>query len=149
MDDELKVNSANFLLLPPPKKHRNVGWSKASPPCFLQRPLILSLRWIFRLEGRVSSGTRSGKYGECSGICCLPHQTGKYGTRPFYVVSGCRTVAHTHPAVSKNALGPVGIPLLRRLRRWAINPTLPKQVKAWGEGPLRPKDINKNCLPSG
>ena len=31
----------------------------------------------------------------------------------FYGGSGCRAVAHTHPAVSKNALGPVGIPLIR------------------------------------
>ena len=82
-----------------------------------------------------------------SGICCSPHRTGKYGTRPFYGGSGCRAVAHTHPAGSKNALGPVGIPLLGRLRRRAINPTLPKEVKAWGEGPLRPKDNNKKCLP--
>ncbi len=47
------------------------------------------------------------------GICCPPHQTGKYGTRPFYGGSGRRAVAHTRPAVSKNALGPVGIPLIR------------------------------------
>ena len=58
----------------------------------------------------------------------------------FYGGSGCRAVAHAHPAGSKNALGPVGIPLLGRLRRRAINSTLPKEVKAWGEGPLRPKD---------
>ena len=31
----------------------------------------------------------------------------------FYGGSRCRAVAHTHPAVSKNALGPVGIPLFR------------------------------------
>ena len=28
-----------------------------------------------------------------SDICCLPHLTGKYGTRPFYSGSGCRAVA--------------------------------------------------------
>ena len=75
-----------------------------------------------------------------SDICCSPHRTDKYGTRPFYGGSGSRAVAHAHPAGSKNALGPVGIPLLGRLGRRAINPTLPKEVKAWGEGPLRPKD---------
>ena len=29
------------------------------------------------------------------------------------------------------------------LRRRAINPTSPKGVKAWGEGPLRPKEISR------
>ena len=76
------------------------------------------------------------------GICCSPHRAGKYGTTPFYGGSGCRAIAHAHPAGSKNAFGPVGIPLLGRLRRRAINPTLLKEVKAWGEGPLRPKDKN-------
>ena len=89
------------------------------------------------------------QYRQCSGICCSPHRTSKYGTRPFYGESRCRAVAHAHPACSKNAFGPVGIPLLGRLRHRAINPTLLKEVKAWGEGPLRPKDIHKKCLPGG
>ena len=63
----------------------------------------------------------------------------------FFGGSGCRAVAHAHPAGSKNALGPVGIPLLGRLRRRAINPTLPKEVKAWREGPLRPPRLH--CHP--
>ena len=40
------------------------------------------------------------------GICCAPHLTGKYGTRPFYGGSGRRAVAHTRPAFSKNAYSP-------------------------------------------
>ncbi len=51
----------------------------------------------------------------CSGICCAPHLTGKYGTRPFYGGSGRRAVAHTRPAFPKNAYGPVGIVFVLRL----------------------------------
>ena len=56
---------------------------------------------------------RAAKKLRASGICCSPHRTGKYGTKPFYGGSGYRAVAHTHPAGSKYALGPVGIPLIR------------------------------------
>ena len=57
----------------------------------------------------------------------------------FYGGSGCRAVAHTHPAVSKNALGPVGIPLLGGAPGDKPNP--PEGDKSfWGDGPLRPKD---------
>ena len=41
------------------------------------------------------------------------------------------------PGISKNASDPIGINLKGRLRRWAINPTPPKRVKAWVDGPLR------------
>ena len=34
---------------------------------------------------------------------------------------------------------PSAFPFSERLRRRAINPTPPKRVKAWGEGPLRPE----------
>ena len=34
---------------------------------------------------------------------------------------------------------PSAFPFSGRLRRRAINPTPPKRVKAWGEGPLRPE----------
>ena len=58
--------------------------------------------------------------------------------------TGRRAVAHTRPAFPKNAYGPVGIPLvIGRLRCQAMNPTLPKEVKAWGEGLLRPKEISR------
>ena len=32
------------------------------------------------------------------GICCSPHLTGKWGTRPFLGGSGRRAIAHTRPA---------------------------------------------------
>ena len=47
------------------------------------------------------------------GIWCTPHLTGMYGTRPFLGGTGRRAVAHTRPEFAKNALGPVGIPLVR------------------------------------
>ena len=40
------------------------------------------------------------------------------------------------PGISQKCLG--------RLRRRAMNPTSPKGVKAWGEGPLRPKEPPKH-----
>ena len=49
--------------------------------------------------------------------------------------TGRRAVAHTRPEFAKNALGPVGIPPVRRR---AMNPTPSK-----GEGPLRPKAISR------
>ena len=40
---------------------------------------------------------------------------------------------------SKNASDPSAFLFSGRLRRRAINPTPPKMVKAWGDGPLRPE----------
>ena len=81
-------------------------------------------------------------YYSCSGICCAPHLTGKYGTRPFLCWVRTQGRSPHAPGISKNAYGPIGIPLIKgRLRRRAMNPTSPKGVKAWGEGPLRPKEI--------
>ena len=40
---------------------------------------------------------------------------------------------------SKNASAPLAFPFSGRFRRRAINPTPPKRVKAWGDGPLRPE----------
>ena len=39
---------------------------------------------------------------------------------------------------SKMPRTPSAFPFSGRLRRRAINPTSPKRVKAWGDGPLRP-----------
>ena len=67
---------------------------------------------------------------------------GQVWHKAFFGGSGCRAVAHTRPAFPKNAYGPVGIPLIRGASgAWRLNPTSPKGVKAWGEGPLRPKEI--------
>ena len=79
----------------------------------------------------------------CS-IWCTPYLTGMYGTRPFLGGTGRRAVAHTRPDFAKNALGPVGIPLVRGASgagQWTQPPR--KGVKAWGEGPLRPKEISR------
>ena len=49
------------------------------------------------------------------------------------------------PGISKKYLRPRRhSPYKGRLRRRAINPTSPKRVKAWGEGPLRLKEISRN-----
>ena len=40
---------------------------------------------------------------------------------------------------SKNALDPSALPFSGHFRRRAINPSPPKRVKAWGDGPLRPE----------
>ena len=55
---------------------------------------------------------------------------------------GCegRAVAYTRPAFPKMPTAPSAFPWLGAPQE--INPTLPKEVKAWGEGPLRPKEIS-------
>ena len=45
----------------------------------------------------------------------------------------------TREAVPKMPRTPSAFPFSGRLRRRAINPTPPKRVKAWGDGPLRPE----------
>ena len=75
----------------------------------------------------------SAKY---CGICYSPDLTSKCGTRPFFGGTGRKAVAHTRPGVSQKSLRPHRhSPYYGRLRRRAINPTLPKEVKTWGEGP--------------
>ena len=63
----------------------------------------------------------------------------EYGTRPFlrWVLSQGRSP--TRQAVPKMPQTPSAFPFSGRLRRRAINPTPPKRVKAWGDGPLRPE----------
>ena len=63
----------------------------------------------------------------------------EYGTRPFlrWVLSQGRSP--TRQAVPKMPRTPSAFPFSGRLRRRAINPTPPKRVKAWGDGPLRPE----------
>ena len=63
----------------------------------------------------------------------------EYGTRPFlrWVLSQGRSP--TRQAVPKMPRTPSVFPFSGRLRRRAINPTPPKRVKAWGDGPLRPE----------
>ena len=63
----------------------------------------------------------------------------EYGTRPFlrWVLSQGRSP--TRYAVPKMPRTPSAFPFSGRLRRRAINPTPPKRVKAWGDGPLRPE----------
>ena len=61
------------------------------------------------------------------------------GTRPFlrWVLSQGRSP--TRQAVPKIPRTPSVFHFSGRLRRRAINPTLPKRVKAWGDGRLRPE----------
>ena len=64
--------------------------------------------------------------------------------KAFFFGTGRWAVAHTRPEFAKNALGPVGIPLVRGALgagQWTQPPR--KGVKAWGEGPLRPKEISR------
>ena len=63
----------------------------------------------------------------------------EYGTRPFlrWVLSQGRSPRRQ--AVPKMPRTPSAFLFSGRLRRRAINPTPPKRVKAWGDGPLRPE----------
>ena len=70
------------------------------------------------------------------GICPPSHQPDEYGTRPFLGWGQAQGRSLHAPGISKIASDPVGIPLKKgRHRRRAINPTPPKRVKAWGDGP--------------
>ena len=78
------------------------------------------------------------------GIWCTPHLTGMYGTRPFFGWDRAQGRSPHAPGVCQKCLRPRRhSPCYGRLRRRAINPTLPKEVKAWGKGPLRPKEISR------
>ena len=70
------------------------------------------------------------------GICCSPHLTGKCGTRPFLGGSGRRARARMCLAFPKMPTAQSAFPLLG-----VMNP--PQGVKAWGKGPLRPKEISR------
>ena len=92
-------------------------------------------------EGKVNATAQNAGFllkrasPRASGICCSPHRTGKYGTRPFYGGSGCRAVAHAHPAGSKNAFGPVGIPLFGAASGAGNKPNPPEGGKSLGGRP--------------
>ena len=51
--------------------------------------------------------------GKPWGICWPPHLTGKCDTRPFFRLDRAQGHSPQVPGVPKNALGPVGIPLVR------------------------------------
>ena len=76
------------------------------------------------------------------GHCCYLSYTPpafECGTRTFlrWVLSQGRSP--TRQAVPKMPRTPSAFPFSGRLRRRPINPTPPKRVKAWGDGPLRPE----------
>ena len=61
------------------------------------------------------------------------------GTRPFLRWVRSQGRSPDASGSPKNASGRVGIPLLGRHRRQAINLTPPRRFKAWGNGSLRPE----------
>ena len=65
-----------------------------------------------------------------------------YGTRPFLRWARSQGRSPHASGKAKNTFGPVGIPLLGRLRRQAINPPSSKGVYAWGDDPLWPEEIS-------
>ena len=77
------------------------------------------------------------------GIWWPPHPTGMCGTRPFFGGSERRAVAHTHPAFPKMPAAPSAFLLLGGPQAPGDEPNPPKGVKAWREGPLRPKENSR------
>ena len=65
--------------------------------------------------------------------------TYEYGTRPCLRLVLSQGRSPTRQAIPKMPRTPSAFPFSGRLRRRAINPTPPKRVKAWGDGPLRPE----------
>ena len=67
------------------------------------------------------------------------------GTGPFLGGSGRRAVAHTRPAFPKMPMAPSAFPLLGAPQAPGNEPNPPRKgVKAWGEGPLRLKEISRH-----
>ena len=77
------------------------------------------------------------------GIWWPPHPTGMCGTRSFYGGSERRAVANTRPAFPKMPSAPSAFPWLGVPQVPGDEPNPPKEVKAWEEGPLRPKEISR------
>ena len=71
-------------------------------------------------------------------ICCTPHLTGKYGTKPFLGGTGRRVVAHTHPEFPKLPTAPSALPLFGAPQAPGDKPNLSEGSKSLGGGPLRP-----------
>ena len=67
-------------------------------------------------------------------ICCLPHQTGKCGTRPFL---GPEPTRARH--FLKIPTAPSAFPLLGAPQAPGNKPNPPEGGKSLGDGPLRPK----------
>ena len=72
----------------------------------------------------------------CQGICRVPHLTGKYGTRPFFLGgTGRRAVAHTRPEFPKMPTAPSAFPLLGAPQAPGDKPNLPEGSKSLGGRP--------------
>ena len=65
----------------------------------------------------------------------------EYGTRPFLRWARSQGRSPHASGKAKNTFGPSAFPFSGRPRRQAMNPT-PKEVKACGDGPLRPEEIS-------
>ena len=67
----------------------------------------------------------------------LPYAPPAYecGTRLFLRWVLSQGQSPTRQAVPKMPWTPLAFPFSGRLRRWVINPTCPKRVKAWGTAP--------------
>ena len=76
------------------------------------------------------------------GVCFSPHLMGKCGTRPYFWWVRVQGQSPHAPSILRNANAPSAFPLLRRLRRRAMNPP-PKGINAWVGGPLRPKEVTR------
>ena len=77
------------------------------------------------------------------GIWWPPHPTGMCDTRPFlWWVRAQDRIPHA-PGISKMPTAPSAFPLLGAPQAPGDKPNHPKGVKAWGEGPLRPKEISR------
>ena len=62
----------------------------------------------------------------------------------FWVGTGRRAVAHTARSLPKMPTAPSAFPLLGAPQAPGNEPNPPRKgIKAWGEGPLRPKEISR------
>ena len=88
------------------------------------------LRWVLS-QGRSPKRQAVPKMPQCRFLSYAPPAY-ECGTRWVLSQGG----SPTQKAVPKLSRTPSAFPFSGRLRRRAINPTPPKRVKAWGDGPL-------------
>ena len=115
------------------------GWKQISSNLFKNTRPCVGIDKKTSYMHHIDANERYGEKARYELYLSYVPPTYEYGTRPFlrWVLSQGRSP--TREAVPKMPRTPSAFPFSGRLRRRAINPTPPKRVEAWGDGPLRPE----------
>ena len=110
--------------------------------CILENRLYYTRKIVLHRKGKKSRTVRITPILIC-GIWWPPHPTSMRGTGPFFWRVRAQGRRPHEPDISKNACGPVGIPLLKGTSGagWSTQPH--KGGKSLGKAPLSPKEISR------